>query len=151
MTANLYSHDLLARAAGIGRIGRLAAPHGSATAVSRVCGSEVEVDVELDPGGRVADFAQEVRACAVGQAAAAIVAEAAIGAAINEVRAARDAFRAFLSADGPPPDGRFRDLAALAPVRGYRQRHASAQLALKALDEAMTNAQKRPAAEVGAA
>lgn len=147
MSLGPYSNDLLARAAAIGRIGRLAAPHGTGEAVSRVCGSEVIVDVILDANGRVADYAQEVRACVVGQSAAAAVAEGAVGADLDQVRAAAADFARFLETDAsaaPYPDdfpalrdGSFKGLLDLAPVRAHRQRHASAQLALKALSEAI--------------
>lgn len=153
MSLGPYSHDLLARAAAIGRIGRLRAPHGTAQAVSRVCGSEVTVDVTLDETGAVADYAQEVRACVVGQSAAAVVAEAALGATLKDVEGAREDFRRFLDADpNEPPalgdypalrDGPFRGLLDLVAVRPYRQRHASAQLALKALGEAIAAAGAR--------
>ena len=49
---------------------------------------------------------------------------------------ARDAFRAMLKAGGPPPEGRFSDLAMLEPVKDYPPRHASTLLAFEATAEA---------------
>ena len=86
------------------RAGRLAAPDASAEKVAKLCGSRIVVDVVLEDG-RVADFAQDVKACALGQAAAAVLGAHVVGATPDEIEMARDAFRAMLKAGGPPPDG----------------------------------------------
>ncbi|MEM8987619.1 MAG: iron-sulfur cluster assembly scaffold protein [Pseudomonadota bacterium] len=132
MTEALYSPDILRYAANLPPACRLASPDASAKKVSRVCGSEVEVDIALD-GDVVSDFALEARACALGQASASIVAERLIGATAQEIHAARDAMRRMLKDDGPPPDGRFAALAALKPIKAYPQRHASTLLIFEAL------------------
>jgi NifU-like protein involved in Fe-S cluster formation len=113
---DLYSAKVLALAANMPRAGRLAQPQGPAEKVSKLCGSRVLVDVTLKDG-RVADFAQEVKACALGQASAAVLGAHVIGATIEELVAARDALKAMLKAGGPPPAGRFSDLNALELVR----------------------------------
>ena len=69
---SLYSGQILGLAADIPHSGRLADPQGTGRRRSPLCGSTVTVDVTLD-AGRVARFAQEVRACALGQASAAIL------------------------------------------------------------------------------
>src|SRR3954468_8863174 len=114
MIDDLYSAKLLALAANLPRLGRLAAPQASVEKVSKLCGSRVLVDVSVE-GDRVADFAQEVKACALGQAAASVLGAHVIGASLNELEMAREQFRAMLKAGGPAPDGRFSDLAMLAP------------------------------------
>ena len=131
MIDDLYSAKLLALAANMPHAGRLESPQASATRHAKLCGSTVTVDVRLEDG-RIADFAQDVRACALGQAAAAVLGEAAVGAEPSEVEAARDALRAMLKTGGAPPEGRFAALAALAPVRDYPARHASTLLAFEA-------------------
>jgi NifU-like protein involved in Fe-S cluster formation len=142
MIDDLYSAKVLALAANLPRLGRLADAEGSAEKVSKLCGSRVTVDVKLD-GDRVADFAQEVKACALGQASASVLGREAIGASVHELESARDQFRAMLKAGGPAPDGRFADLAMLAPVKDYPARHASTLLAFEAVCEAVRRAMAR--------
>jgi NifU-like protein involved in Fe-S cluster formation len=132
MIDDLYSARILALAANMPRAGRLAEPQGSAERVAKLCGSRIVVDVTLDTAGRVTDFAQDVQACALGQAAAAVLGENVIGAGGDEIETARDAFRAMLKDGGPPPEGRFKDLAVLQPVKDYPARHASSLLAFEA-------------------
>lgn len=132
MIDDLYSARILKLAANMPRAGRLAAPEGSAEKVAKLCGSRIVVDVTLDEAGRIADFAQNVQACALGQAAAAVLGENVIGADLDEIEAARDAFRAMLKTGGEPPQGRFKDLAVLQPVKDYPARHASSLLAFEA-------------------
>jgi NifU-like protein involved in Fe-S cluster formation len=136
---DLYSAKVLALAANMPRAGRLAHPQASAEKVSKLCGSRVLVDVALEDG-RVADFAQEVKACALGQASAAVLGAHVIGATIEELVEARDALQAMLKSGGPPPEGRFADLKALEVVRDYPPRHASTMLAFEAVVEAAREA-----------
>ena len=148
MIDDLYSAKILGLAANMPRAGRLAAPDASAEKVARLCGSRVIVDVVMD-GDRVVDFAQEVKACALGQAAAAVLGAHVIGATPQEIEMARDAFRAMLKSGGPPPVGRFSDLAMLAPVKDYPPRHASTLLAFEATVEACRLAQTPSASRAG--
>ena len=135
MIDDLYSAKLLALAANMPRTGRLAAPDGSSEKVSKLCGSRVTVDVTLKDVV-VTDFAQDVKACALGQAAAAVLGEHVVGATVQEIEMARDAFRAMLKAGGAPPAGRFSDLKMLEPVKDYPPRHTSTLLAFEATVEA---------------
>ena len=135
MIDDLYSAKILRLAANMPRAGRLHAPDASSEKISKLCGSRVLVDLRLD-GDRVADFAQEVKACALGQAAAAVLGEHVIGARVEEIQSARDQLRAMLKAGGPAPEGRFVDLQALEPVKDYPARHASTLLAFEAAVEA---------------
>lgn len=135
MIDDLYSAKVLALAANMPRAGRLAHPQGTAEKVSKLCGSRVLVDVALKDG-RVSDFAQEVKACALGQASAAVLGAHVIGATVEELVEARDALKAMLKQGAPPPEGRFADLKALEVVRGYPPRHASTMLAFEAVVEA---------------
>jgi NifU-like protein involved in Fe-S cluster formation len=151
MIDELYSTKILKAAANMPHAGRLASPDGTAEKVSKLCGSRIVVDVALDAEGRVSDFAQEVKACALGQAAAAVLGEHAIGARPVEIEMARDALRAMLKTGGAPPEGRFADLAMLEPVKDYAPRHASTLLAFEAAVEACRMAQTRRTRRAGAA
>ncbi|MBP7240781.1 iron-sulfur cluster assembly scaffold protein [Amaricoccus sp.] len=136
----LYSQRILALAADIPHAARLAAPQVSAKRRSPLCGSTVTVDLTL-ADGRIADFGQDVKACALGQAAAAVVGANAIGRTRAEIATARDQLSAMLKAGGPVPDAPFDGLEVLLPARDYKNRHASILLALEAtlaaFDEAL--------------
>jgi len=133
MLNDLYSQRLLEAAGSIPPARRLDAPDATATKASRVCGSEVTVDLSLEDG-RVSDFGMEASACALGQASASILARNILGATPSELYAVRDAMRAMLKEGGPAPEGeRFADLSALEPVRDYPQRHASTLLVFEAV------------------
>jgi NifU-like protein involved in Fe-S cluster formation len=142
MIDELYSTKLLALAANLPHAGRLPAPQASVEKTAKLCGSTVVVDVVVKDGA-VADFAQDVRACALGQAAASVLGAHVLGASLSEIEMARDAFRAMLKEGGPPPEGRFSDLAMLAPVKDYPARHASSLLAFEAAAEAVRRAAER--------
>ena len=150
MIDDLYSAKVLALAANMPRAGRLARADASAEKVSKLCGSRILVDVVMD-GDRVADFAQEVQACALGQAAAAVLGANVIGASQAEIDAARDALYAMLKTGGPAPEGRFSDLAMLAPVKDYPPRHASTMLAFEAAAEAVRLARQGQSTRTSAA
>lgn len=128
---DIYSSRILAFAGNIPRIGRLEDADASADAHSKLCGSRLTVYLKMRDGV-VTDFAQEVKACALGQAAASIVASHVVGATAAELTAARAAMQAMLTADGEGPDGRFEELRFLKPVKDYKARHASTMLALEA-------------------
>ena len=136
----LYSTRILGLAAAIPHLGRLPAPQGSARRRSPLCGSTVTADVVVKDG-RVADFAQDVKACALGQASAAILGEAVVGRTLPELQAARDALRAMLKEGGPVPAAPFQGYEVLLPARDYKNRHASILLALEAVCEAMEAAE----------
>ncbi len=139
MIDDLYSAKLLSLAANMPRTGRLAAPDASVEKIAKLCGSRVLVDVTVD-GDRVTDFAQEVKACALGQAAASVLGSHVVGASLPELDVAVRQFRAMLKEGAPAPDGRFSDLAMLAPVKDYPARHASTLLAFEAVTEAVRTA-----------
>ncbi|MFD0915563.1 iron-sulfur cluster assembly scaffold protein [Pseudahrensia aquimaris] len=141
----VYNSKLLEFAGNIPRIGRLDAPDGSAKAHSKLCGSTVSVDVMTD-GERVTDYAHDVKACALGQAAASILAANVIGATMDELVQGREELRAMLKEDGGAPTGRFAELEFLSPVKEYRARHASTMLAYDAVVQAMEQALARHAA-----
>jgi NifU-like protein involved in Fe-S cluster formation len=137
----LYSGRILALAADIPHLDRLDQPDATVKKRSPLCGSTVTVDVTMKDG-RVAEFGQDVKACALGQAAASVVGDAVVGATRAQVETARDQLKAMLKKDGPAPDAPFDGLEVLIPAREYKNRHASILLALEATAEAMEQAEQ---------
>ena len=129
--AKLYSTRLLALAADIPHVGRLDAPMATVRERAPLCGSTVTVDLDVAEG-RVSRFAQDVKACALGQAAAAIVGAQVLGRTGEELSRARDELAAYLKEDGPVPSAPFDGFETLLPAREYRNRHASILLAITA-------------------
>ena len=137
MLDDIYNKRILELAANIPRQGRLDAPQASATAHSKLCGSTVTVDVVL-ADGKVADFAHEVTACALGQASSSIMAHNVVGSTPDELRAIREQVRRMLKEGGEPPrQGKWSDVAVLEPVRDYKARHASTLLTFDAVVDAI--------------
>lgn len=136
----LYSGRILALAADIPHLGRLSAPQASARRRSPLCGSTVTADVVVKDG-RVAEFAQDVKACALGQASAAVLGQVVIGRTLPELEAAREALQAMLKDGGQVPPAPFDGYEVLLPARDYKNRHRSILLALEAACEAMEAAQ----------
>ena len=146
MIDDVYNAKILGFAGNIGRIGRLAEPHATATAHSKLCGSKVTVDLSVEDG-LVTDFAHVVKACALGQASSAILAANVVGAPADELRAVRAAMQRMLKENGPPPEGRFADLRYLEPVRDYKARHASTMLTFDAVVDALDQIERRNSGE----
>ena len=144
----IYTERILELAADIPRLGRLAAPDASASVRSAVCGSKVTVDLTLG-GGRVADFAHDVRACALGQAASSLMARHVVGADPRDLIALRETIRRMLKEHGPPPTGPWAEFAVLEPVRELPSRHAATLLTFDAVAEALSKAEPlwRPTAK----
>ena len=148
MINDLYNTRILDFAGNIERTERLDHPDATATAVSRLCGSKVTVDIKMD-GDRISDFAHDVKACALGQSSSSIMARHVIGSTAQELRDLRETMRKMLKEDGPPPKGKWEDLEILTPVREYKSRHASVLLtfdavvkAIEQVEDARTQAQK---------
>lgn len=127
----LYSGRILALAADMPRTERIAAPTATAKKRSPLCGSTVTVDLVIEDG-RVADYGQDVKACALGQAAAAVVGANVVGLNEAEIRRGRDQLLAMLKEGGPVPEAPFGGLEVLVPARDYKNRHASIMLAFEA-------------------
>ena len=150
MLNDIYNQKILAFAADIPRIRRLARPDGTAVAISRLCGSKVTVDIRLDDD-KVSDFGHEVKACALGQASSSIMARHVVGSTTAQLRELRAQMYRMLKEGGPAPGGKWADLAALEPVRDFKARHASTLLTFDAVVAAIDQAEaarggKMPAA-----
>ncbi len=133
---DVYNTKLLEFAGNISNAQRLSAPSATASAQSKLCGSTISVDVDVD-GGRITGYGQTVKSCLLGQAAASIVGREIIGTTPDEFHAVAKTMRDMLQGTGPPPSGKWRDLALLAPVRNYRSRHASTLLVFDAVEKAL--------------
>jgi len=136
MLNDVYNKRILELAANIPRIGKLDDADASATAVSRLCGSKVTVHLKM-ADGHVADFAHEVKACALGQASSSIMARNIVGSAPAELRELRTQMHAMLKEGAPAPGGRWSDLTVLEPVRDFKSRHASTLLTFDAVVDAL--------------
>jgi len=143
MIDELYSARILKLAANLPHSGRLSAPDGTGERVAKLCGSRAVIDVSLDASGRIVNFAQDVKACALGQAAAGVLGESILGASLDELTAARDAMSAMLKTRGEGPSGRFEGLRALKQVADYPARHASTMVAIEAAVDAVRQALAR--------
>lgn len=147
MLNDIYNKRILELAADIPRLGRLPDAHASATAHSKLCGSTVTVDLKVD-GGRVSDFAHDVKACALGQASSSLMARLVVGSTADELRQVREAMRRMLKENGAPPQGRWEELKVLEPVRDFKARHASTLLTFDAVVDALGQIEaRRTAAE----
>jgi NifU-like protein involved in Fe-S cluster formation len=138
MSAALYNSAILRLATNIPHQTRLDHPQATVAKRSPVCGSRVTVDIMI-ADGRIAEIGQEVRACALGQASAALMAEHVIGRTPLELAEARDALTAFLAGQRSDP-GTWPGLAIFAPAIPHSARHASIRLAFEAVAEAAEQA-----------
>jgi NifU-like protein involved in Fe-S cluster formation len=136
----LYSGRILELAADIPHLKRLPDPQVSVTRRSPLCGSTVTVDVVMEDG-RVAKFGQDVKACALGQAAASVLGSVVIGLNASEIAAGRDSLRAMLKSGGPVPPAPFDGFEVLRPAVDYKNRHASILLAIDAAAQAAQDAE----------
>jgi NifU-like protein involved in Fe-S cluster formation len=150
MLNDVYNRRIIELAGTIPRIGRLPDADATATALSKLCGSTVTIDLKMD-GDKVTDFAHEVKACALGQASSSIMARNIVGSNAKELRELRDGVRKMLKENGAPPaDGKWADIAVLEPVRDYKARHASTLLTFDAVVDAIGQIEANRAAKVAA-
>lgn len=138
MSVPLYNAEILRLAASIPHHERLPAPMATAERRSPICGSRVTVDVDVDVDGRVSAVGLLVRACALGQAAASLLAAEVIGRTPADLAAARDALTAWLAGQGDAPG--WPGLAIFTPALAHSARHPSIRLAFEAAAEAAETA-----------
>ncbi|HEX4738690.1 MAG TPA: iron-sulfur cluster assembly scaffold protein [Allosphingosinicella sp.] len=139
MATTLYSRDILRLAASIPHHGRLDHPQASVEKSSPVCGSRVVVDVAVDGEGRIVALGQEVKACALGQASAALMGAHALGRTGADLAEARNALAAYLAGTRADP-GAWPGLDVFAEARRFSARHASILLSFDAAAEAASRA-----------
>ena len=140
--SEIYNQRILELSANIAGAQRLADADATATAHSKLCGSTVTVDLKVE-GDRVEGFGQTVKACLLGQAAASVMGRNIVGTSARELREVGSAMRNMLKAGGPPPTGRWADLAVLQPVKDYKARHASTLLVFDAVESALAKAEAK--------
>ncbi len=141
----LYSDKILKLAADIPLTDRLGDPDATVRKRSPLCGSTVTVDVSVSDG-QISAFGQDVKACALGQASAAVLGHVVLGRTRAEVEMARDQLRAMLTQGAPTPDAPFDGYDVLTPARDFKNRHASILLALDATVDAVAEAEKKACA-----
>ncbi len=132
----LYSGRILELAADIPHHTRLDAPGATVKKRSPLCGSTVTVDLTLEDG-QVSAYGQDVKACALGQAAASVVGASILGTTPEQITRARDELRSMLKEDGPTPSAPFDGLEVLRPAVAFKNRHASILLTLEAASDAV--------------
>ncbi len=142
---DIYNTRIIELAGAMTRGTRLAAPDASASAHSKMCGSNVTIDLKVS-AGRVSDYGQTVKACLLGQAAASVMAREIVGSTPSELHDVAAKMRAMLKEGGPPPNGRWADLGVLEPVRNYKARHASTLLIFDAVEKALEEIAAKQAA-----
>src|SRR5438105_4058240 len=148
--SEIYNQRVLELSANIAGAQRLADADATATAHSKLCGSTVTVDLKVE-GDRVRAFGQTVKACLLGQAAASVMGRNIVGTSAGELREVGSAMRRMLKQGGPPPTGRWADLAVLEPVKDYKARHASTLLVFDAVEAALAKAEAKRGVSAAAA
>jgi len=146
MADRLYTKDILRLAADIPRLERLEHPDFTVTKVSAICGSQVQVDARID-GETVADFGQTVRACALGQASAAIMGAVVVGQPLSVFPDLLRTMRAFLKGEADAPTGPWKEARIFAPATAHRSRHASILLPYEAMADIALQAAQIQAAQ----
>lgn len=122
-----------------------------ARARSSVCGSSIELGLDVDETEAVRRIGVRLSACAIGQASAAVLANAIDGAPRERIEGALYAIEAWLAGEGEPPD--WPGFGALEPALPHAGRHGAlllpwraAYLALSSHDDASEalSSQRRP-------
>ncbi len=144
--SEIYNQKILELAANIPCTERLDAPQATATAHSKLCGSTVSVDLDMKDGV-VTRYGQTVKACLLGQSACSIMGRNIVGSSAEELREVGRQMRAMLKENGPPPTGKWADLAVLEPVRDFKGRHASTLLVFDAVEDAVRQIETPAAGE----
>jgi NifU-like protein involved in Fe-S cluster formation len=139
---DIYTDKVLQLSANMPRTGRLAEPDATTSAHSKLCGSRITIDLKMD-GGTVTDYAQDVRACLLGQTSASIMGANIVGSTATELREVGAQMRRMLKSGGTPPEGRWSELAILVMVRDYKARHASTLLVFDAVEDAIAQIEER--------
>jgi NifU-like protein involved in Fe-S cluster formation len=145
MINDIYNTDVLRLAAGISRIDPLPEADARVSLRSPLCGSTIEVELKV-ADGRIADYAHNIKACALGQASASVMAAAGIGKDAAEIKQVRDTLEKMLKEEGAPPDGAWAALKALQPAKAATSRHGAILLPFDAVLKALDEAQKAKSA-----
>tara|TARA_B100001057_G_C22503715_1_gene815022 strand:+ start:7 stop:468 length:462 start_codon:yes stop_codon:yes gene_type:complete len=134
---DLYSKRILALAANIALTDRLDNPQSTIKKRSPMCGSMVTVDISID-NNKVVEYGHEVKACALGQAAASVISKSIIGSDVDQILTAREELINMLNKNGSSPKNPFAELEVLQPAKDFKNRHASILLTFDAIADAIT-------------
>ena len=129
----LYNTDILRWTTRIPYTTRLVDADVTVTKTSRICGSRISVDAVIS-NGAISAFGQNVKACALGQASAAIVGQNVLGLTSDELADIAERFRSMVKTGEADFPEKWVDLALLAPVVGHPGRHGSVLLPFECLE-----------------
>jgi len=133
---DLYSKRILALAANIALTERLDNPQSTVKKISPMCGSMVTVDICINEN-KVVNYGHEVKACALGQAAASVISKTIIGSDVDQILTAREQLINMLTKDGSSPNKPFEELDVLQPAKDFKNRHSSILLTFDAIADAI--------------
>ena len=125
-TAVLYTPEVLGLAIALARFPLTEDLPLRGEARSKSCGSTITLGLKMAPDGTIERIGVRSQACAIGQAAAAIFAQAASGRGGSDIHAAGTAIAAWLAGEGAVPD--WPGLSAIAAAREYPARHGAVML-----------------------
>ena len=131
--AKLYTPQVLALATSLAEFPWDETLPLKGSARSKSCGSTITLALGTDDSGQIAKVGLKAQACAIGQAAAAIFANAAIGRSGAEIREAADTIAAWLAGTRERPD--WPGLDAIDAAQAYPGRHGAILLAWQAARE----------------
>lgn len=139
--SELYNTEILRLTTQIPHQTRLVSPDTTVVKTSRVCGSRLSADACVQNGVIIA-FGQEVKACALGQASAAIVGEQVIGLTEAELCDIAARFRYMVKTGEVDFPEKWQKLALLAPVKDHPGRQGSVILPFEVLEQIFANCSK---------
>jgi NifU-like protein involved in Fe-S cluster formation len=125
----LYTPQVLALATSLARfpLDEELSLRGSAR--SPTCGSTIEVGLSLNSGGLIERIGLRAHACAIGQAAAAVFAESALGRDAMAIKAAETEIGTWLTGGALPG---WPNFTAISAAQAYPARHGAILLPWKA-------------------
>jgi len=129
----LYSTDILRWTTRIPHTERLVGAEASVVRTSRICGSRISADA-MFTGKCISAYGQEVKACALGQASAAIVGQHVLGLSQDELTDVAARFRRMVKSGYVDFPEKWQNLALLAPVVDHPGRHGSVLLPFEVLE-----------------
>ncbi len=136
MSEDLYQKAILRLAGSAHGAGRLNGACCTGREANAMCGDVVTFDVRVDPAGRVAETANDLKGCVLVQASASLLAEHAVGRTEAEIAALRKDVAAMLDG-GDVPGGVWAGYEVFKPAAAYRSRHSCVLLPIDALAKAL--------------
>lgn len=147
MSDALYRKELLRLAADAHGAGRLPESRATGHAHNPICGDKVTVDLIL-ADGRIAEIAQDTRACVLTQASASILGDKLKTSTRADVEALRAHVEAMLNADAEPPGPPFEAFSLFDGTTAFRGRHRCVLLPFDAVLAAFDASEARVPARI---